>query len=189
MADINSVHLYVSCNIDPLKRGKWVLTQEWVLARNASIYSSEIGIEMAPLSRSLSSLLLSLPHPPSSSLSYPLSSNTTQNNTHRSGLMVTILWSQLVRWFWTATLRTTLLRWSRLCLSHPTCHLELNHLPTKCSRYWFSGVDFHTVYMILKLWYEYESSLFCHCWLLILHVYTIVERDTRKYHEFIAEYC
>ena len=75
------------------------------------------------------------------------------SNTLRSGPTVTILWCPSVRWSWTVTLRTTLLRWSSLCLSHQTCHLELNHLPTKCSRYyWLPTTDFMHIEMALWIW-------------------------------------
>ena len=35
--DINTIHLYGGCYIDPLKRGMWVLTQEWVLVQDIMV--------------------------------------------------------------------------------------------------------------------------------------------------------
>ena len=35
---INTIHLYGSCYIDPLKCSAWALTWEWVLARNTTVF-------------------------------------------------------------------------------------------------------------------------------------------------------
>ena len=45
--DINSIHLYRSCYIDPLKC-HWVLTLEWALAQDTTAWPHRLSIFLAP---------------------------------------------------------------------------------------------------------------------------------------------
>ena len=38
--DINCIHLYGSCDIDPLKFGTWALAWEWTLAQDTIWYDT-----------------------------------------------------------------------------------------------------------------------------------------------------
>ena len=44
-----SICLYGSCNSDPLKFSTWVLTREWALARDTTVYTFKLKYNTSPL--------------------------------------------------------------------------------------------------------------------------------------------